>query len=479
MASKTQLARRAFVQVLLALAISYGLVLGITRDSPDEALKAAFRKVIKKAHPDKGGRTDDAKKLHTAKDTWEKAKTSRGAAGRPPATAPPQHDGNSPQTMASPEDFRKARRQEYRIKAQGVMLTYNGMQDQAQWNRLVQFFSVNGQKFRVKHWCATLEMCADGVTLHAHVYLQFHKEMDITTVRFCFEGIAPRADQNDYLGEGINCKRAQESMNRGFFYVWADKIGTVRDAAGNPCVAGNYMPCWTQCKFKYVVRGRWADSLWKAHKLTHDTYEAYLFHTRDGVVTRKRNLDAVREEEKRQRQKVTRDERIERIRGNGQIFKPFPVIPEAVAWLACFLKEAVRYPIMIVHGRSRAGKTEWAKSLFKRPLQVNIGNLQTFPNAMRAFDRDVHDGIVLDDVRDCRFLVDAQDKLQGTYDRVVEFASTQGGQCAYEHDLSAIPIVVTINDSTLNMDLLRTDDWLGNVDNRLVVEYPPAGWNPN
>jgi len=70
------------VLVLLALAKSYGHVLGITRDSPDEALMAAFRKVIKKARPDKGGRADDAQKLHTAKDTWQKVKSSRSAGSR-------------------------------------------------------------------------------------------------------------------------------------------------------------------------------------------------------------------------------------------------------------------------------------------------------------------------------------------------------------------------------------------------------------
>ena len=92
---------------------------------------------------------------------------------------------------------------------------------------------------------------------------------------------------------------------------------------------------------------------------------------------------------------------------------------------------------------------------------------------MRRFDRSKHDAIVLDDVRDLQFLVQNQEKLQGKYDYAVEFGSTPGGQCAYELSLFAIPIVVTINKSMSNLQLLEDDDFLGNVQNRLYVPYPP------
>ena len=86
---------------------------------------------------------------------------------------------------------------------------------------------------------------------------------------------------------------------------------------------------------------------------------------------------------------------------------------------------------------------------------------------------DVHDGIVLDDARDCAFFVRRQDKLQGKYDMAAEFASTPGGQCAYFRDLFAVPIVATINDSTSNQGLLQTDDWLSNPGNRVLLTFPP------
>ena len=91
---------------------------------------------------------------------------------------------------------------------------------------------------------------------------------------------------------------------------------------------------------------------------------------------------------------------------------------------------------------------------------------------MRAFDRSIHDAVILDDVRDLKFVVMHQEKLQGKYDHEVEFASTQGGRCAYTRDLFATPMVVTINYSTKGLDLLETDDWLSNERNRIVIKWP-------
>ena len=127
---------------------------------------------------------------------------------------------------------------------------------------------------------------------------------------------------------------------------------------------------------------------------------------------------------------------------------------------------------MIVLGKSHTGKTEWAKSLFQRPLEVKVGTLEHFPEGMRAFDREVHDAVILDDVRDLKFVVMHQEKLQGKYDYEVEFASTQGGRCAYTRDLFATPIVVTAKYSTKGLDLLETDDGLSNERNRIVVKWP-------
>ena len=354
------------------------------------------------------------------------------------------------------------------------MLTYNGIRDLAQWHRFVAFVRDHETSWQVKHWCATLEANSKG-NLHVHLMLQFHKKVDRNSRGFAFEGIFPRADPHDLLGEGWSRRKMQQSIDRAMFYCWADKIGTQRDEAGQPCVTGNYVPCWAEGKFKYAVLGRWPESLWKARKLTHATYEHYLYACRDGVLARKRNLDACRDRETEKHERQEMDAVVHRIRSNPTIFRPFPQVPAARAWQAKFGQDALRYPILVVLGPSSSGKTEWAKSLFKNPLELKVGSLEHFPDGMRAFTRGVHDALVLDDVRDLKFVVEHQDKLQGKYDAHIEFASTPGGQCSYKKWLFKVPTIVTINFSTRNLELLEHSDWLGKDANRVVIHFGASG----
>ncbi|CAE8671835.1 unnamed protein product [Polarella glacialis] len=92
---------------------------------------------------------------------------------------------------------------------------------------------------------------------------------------------------------------------------------------------------------------------------------------------------------------------------------------------------------------------------------------------MRLFDRNKHDAIILDDIRDMAFLGDHQEKLQGKYNAKVEFASTLGGTCAYSKYHFQVPIVATVNFSTKNLDFLETHDWLKHASNRVVVLEEP------
>ncbi len=217
--------------------------------------------------------------------------------------------------------------------------------------------------------------------------------------------------------------------------------------------------------------GKWPETLWKKYKVTHEVYEDLLYKSRDGVVSRKRNLEACRQREEQQAARQALEERVKRIRGNPELFKPFPEVPEAKAWLNVFNQDAVRYPILIVLGPSRSGKTEWAKSLFQRPLELKVGSLDHFPDRLREFRRGWHDALVLDDVRDMAWVVRHQEKLQGKYDVELEFGSTPGGHLAYSLDLFALPVVVTVNYSTANLGLLLTDDFLSNPGNRVLVKF--------
>ena len=90
-------------------------------------------------------------------------------------------------------------------------------------------------------------------------------------------------------------------------------------------------------------------------------------------------------------------------------------------------------------------------------------------NSLRALNRKIHDGLVLDDVRDLNFLANNQENIQST--GVVEFASTSGGQRAFQKELYRLPIVGAVNDSTYNLQLLQDHDFLSGRENVWVLSF--------
>ena len=90
-------------------------------------------------------------------------------------------------------------------------------------------------------------------------------------------------------------------------------------------------------------------------------------------------MDAIREEAAR----VTREreiaERTKRIRGNPDLYRPYPPVPAAQERLSRFAFDQLRYPVLAVIGPSLPGKTERAQSLFTCPLECKIGRRRLGP----------------------------------------------------------------------------------------------------
>ena len=488
MVSNIDAGKRAFVTLLKSLAGIYLLVLGLTRESTDAQVRSAYKKVSRKTDPGNGGTDEHHRALNAARELWEEAlRASKAGKG---------HGGDRKKqcagaNTAAPLSTVHAERKEttsYRFQGLGVLLTYQKFSDASCWQPFLDYVGARLVLWKVRYWCATMETNSDG-TYHLHLMLQFYKAQERQAQTFAFSECRPNAQANDLLGEGWCKKRLQQSLDRAFLYVWANKCGTVRDAEGKLLVAGNYEPAWTKALYTYTVAGSFLDKLFKAYKLSMDSYEEYVFLSRDGVCYRKRNLDECREKARELQTGREVEERTKRIRANPAIYQPFKQVPEALIWLQFFLKDALRYPLLVVHAPSYCGKTEWANSLFKKPLELKVGALPHFPEAMRNFDKDKFDGLVLDDVRDLLFLNEHQEKLQGKYSGPVEFASTPGGKCAYWRDLFRVPVVVTVNNATRNLKLLQTGahDFLGKHENVHYLGFsgrpgeapPTTAWAPS
>ena len=80
--SEVQRAKRALVAALKSVARTYGVRVDLTTDSPDAAVRSAYRRVSLRAHPDKGGSVEHAQRLTGAKAAWEEAQRA-STGGRP------------------------------------------------------------------------------------------------------------------------------------------------------------------------------------------------------------------------------------------------------------------------------------------------------------------------------------------------------------------------------------------------------------
>ena len=103
MVNAIDLAKRALVKLLKEMAAIYTLTLSVARDSPDPAVRTAYRKVSVKAHPDRGGDADHQRQLNAAYSAWEaaaKAKQAHGGKGRK-GKAAKEKGGNGARADAS------------------------------------------------------------------------------------------------------------------------------------------------------------------------------------------------------------------------------------------------------------------------------------------------------------------------------------------------------------------------------------------
>ena len=146
-ASARQVATRQFVKTLLTLAAVYSLSLPVTRDSTDDELVKAFRRLSLKVHPDKGGCLEHSQELNSAKQAWDQSR-SKKTKGRP------QNSRNEPAadaTLAKTDEDSGGKD----VRSLGVLLTYNGVTDLQQWKRFLEHARAKRGQWKAKYSACT------------------------------------------------------------------------------------------------------------------------------------------------------------------------------------------------------------------------------------------------------------------------------------------------------------------------------------
>jgi hypothetical protein len=130
MVSSIETAKRMFVTLLKSLAVIYSVVLGLTRESTDTQVKAAYKKVSRRAHPDQGGEAKHQASLNAARDAWEDAlRASKGRGGNRTANT----NKGKTSTVLLPVHVERHASPGFRVQGVGVLLTYQKFSDTGCW----------------------------------------------------------------------------------------------------------------------------------------------------------------------------------------------------------------------------------------------------------------------------------------------------------------------------------------------------------
>lgn len=354
-------------------------------------------------------------------------------------------------------------------KFHAAQLTYNSKEGewalldkatlQGLFERLVDFAQALGRSLNFDKISVTMEeSTATQEHVHAHIYFNsetvYHRR---SLEPFTFEGIRPHVVPNRARGNAF-----AGAVRHGHFYVVAEKKGTLFT--------------WTNFEpfAAYQVEAWWVDNLFKQEKLTREVYLSYAKRLGVGFARRLADVRAVERYEKEQAMHdIVRQEQ-EDLAQHILPMKTFPVVEE---FLACFAGEPRhRRPILAIVGGTNLGKSMLAANVIREvgKLVGPSGVLEITVECnehldLVDFDPRDHAGVILDGVGDAMILKKNREALQG------RAKLTKGGQSAtnmysYVYTFCKRAVVATFDLSAQNLEAFKTDHWLSNHKNVLLLE---------
>jgi hypothetical protein len=303
------------------------------------------------------------------------------------------------------------------------------------WGMWVSWKHARARLLGVRQSTSTLEASLHSDIegrVHLHWKVNLGGALDQTnTDGLDFLGVQPDARATTVPTDSFrkNARGANflEASNRAHFYVWAPKEGTLRGDT-------DYIPFQA-----YRVLGKWLDDLWTDRKLSNKTYEALSLQVRVGHAGRMRDLQLVAAREKEG--KV--DQQLAKVEAElAKLRAPFRVFPEVRAWEDSFLNLDFRWKLLVLVADSASGKSSFAESLFERPFILTVEAAEHLD--LKAFEQEVNDGLVLDNVNSWEQLLRWRAVLQARN------AKSSGGQSAtnmfaYVQYLFGVAVVATID----------------------------------
>ena len=365
------------------------------------------------------------------------------------------------------------------LQSKAFMLTHNSRSFTADtWGEYREWAQQLFADLKAKAWAACLEeSCGTTASasvilkvFHGHVYLFWdaaaagvHME---NLDRLAFQGVKPRVDK---CMAGTNNRSPRKSALHGLWYVSVMKKGTFASDS-------NLAP-WRD--YKPLVP--WLVGLWADHKLTDDQFAAFSLEFRVGHSSRRRDVSDVSRDTKHAvvAKHVAKELAELEDSGNKMDFKSFDLVNRFVA---LFQQAAWRRPMLIIVGGSNLGK-----SMLAAHVLAKVGEVVKAPSFLEvtveaddvldlsAFDLIKHSGVLFDGVGDVLTLKKQRESLQGR-PKICHGGKSATMMYAYPFTLSRRAVVVTMDLSAKHLPMLKTDHWLSNDKNCMVLYLDGPSW---
>ena len=129
-------------------------------------------------------------------------------------------------------------------------------------------------------------------------------------------------------------------------------------------------------------------------------------------------------------------------RALGKLMAPYKKFPQVTAWENSILEVCFRWKVLALCADSAAGKSNFAESLFENPYCLTVEDSDHLD--LKNFDRDKHDGIVLDNVNSWGQLLSWRAVLQA---RNAKFkgGTSATNMYAWSKYLYGVPFVATVD----------------------------------
>ena len=312
---------------------------------------------------------------------------------------------------------------------------------------------------QVTHMTVSLEICTDTwknkdhLRLHCHIVVDFKESMDRGSQFLYLNGIPPSSVQMDWNGmhneHGFKGKRQRKQKDSGSCHYY-----------GQIAKRGKLWSTTDKEAFKtFHVNPLWVRGLVESDKMSIDDAKHDMAKT---CVDVRRNIENLEDVVQYRSQAATAQYIMAIQTRLADLRKPMQEPHEIEEWRAQYDKLEERYRMLVLHGRSKTGKTMWARTAFgpqKYCYEVNCSSGQE-PD-MRNFDFWFHKFIMLDEAKPEQILRNKKFVQAQPLECVLGTSNTNCHR--YLKICHRVPIIICCNDWEPLFLALKTDadrEWL-------------------